>query len=265
MRKNMLLTSWMIIFLFISMSYEQIQASSGFGWGYKKNANHEVPEVGKYKALLEKYGAYYVDHSGEKNVYLTFDNGYEQGYTDNVLTVLEKQSVPATFFVTGHYVKSEPDLVKKMVDNGHMIGNHSYHHPDFTTISQRSMKEELESLEAAVADVSDQKELKFMRPPKGTFNEETLKWSNELGYTHVFWSLAFSDWNTDKQKGGQYAFDQVIKQIHPGAIILLHTVSEDNAEALEDIIVELKEQGYHFKSLDDLILQDQLPKGIYHL
>src|SRR5690625_7377839 len=94
-----------------------------------------------------------------------------------------------------------------------------------------------------------------MRPPKGTFNEETLKWSNELGYTHVFWSLAFSDWNTDKQKGGQYAFDQVIKQIHPGAIILLHTVSEDNAEALEDIIVELKEQGYHFKSLDDLILQ----------
>src|SRR5690625_682005 len=100
MRKNMLLTSWMIIFLFISMSYEQIQASSGFGWGYKKNANHEVPEVGKYKALLEKYGAYYVDHSGEKNVYLTFDNGYEQGYTDNVLTVLEKQSVPATFFVT---------------------------------------------------------------------------------------------------------------------------------------------------------------------
>src|SRR5690625_5479135 len=89
MRKNMLLTSWMIIFLFISMSYEQIQASSGFGWGYKKNANHEVPEVGKYKALLEKYGAYYVDHSGEKNVYLTFDNGYEQGYTDNVLTVLE--------------------------------------------------------------------------------------------------------------------------------------------------------------------------------
>ncbi|WP_217589812.1 delta-lactam-biosynthetic de-N-acetylase [Lentibacillus saliphilus] len=233
--------------------------SASYGWGYKKNTDHTIPDVGKYKQMLEQYGAYYADHSGDKHIYLTFDNGYEAGYTEDVLNVLKEENVPATFFVTGHYVKSEPDMIKRMVEEGHIVGNHSYHHPDFTVISKQSMKEELETLEAAVANVSDQKSMTYLRPPRGTFSEKTLSWAAELGYTHVFWSLAFIDWNTDKQKGWEYAYEQVIDQIHPGAIMLLHAVSSDNAEALSQIIQDLKAEGYTFKSLDDLVLKDMLP------
>ncbi|OZU87743.1 delta-lactam-biosynthetic de-N-acetylase [Virgibacillus indicus] len=252
-----------IVFLAFFGSYMTIEASSGFGWGYKKNSDHQIPEVGKYQEMLEKFGAYYADFSGEKNIYLTFDNGYEQGYTADILNVLKKEDVPATFFVTGHYVKSEPELVKRMAEEGHIIGNHSYHHPDFSVMTMDAMKEELETLEAAVAKVSNQKELKYLRPPRGIFNEQTLKWSNDLGYIHVFWSIAFADWNVDKQKGWKYAYDQIMAQIHPGAIVLLHTVSSDNAESLQKLITELKKQGYSFKSLDDLVLKDKLPEGIY--
>ncbi len=238
-----------------------ITEASGYGWGYKKNTNGEAPEIGDYKEILERNSAYYMDDSGEKNIYLTFDNGYEEGYTPAILDVLKKEKVPALFFVTGHYVESRPDLVKRMADDGHIIGNHSYHHPDLSILSKEAMRKELEDLEEKVAEVSEQKELKYLRPPRGIFNQQTLEWSNELGYIHVFWSLAFRDWETGKQKGWKYAFNEVMEQIHPGAIILLHTVSKDNAEALEALIKELRKQGYTFKSFDELVLKDQLPGG----
>lgn len=253
-------TVFILTFLLASIFPNQIEAS-GYGWGYKKNNEHKVPDIGKYQEMLEKYGAYYADLSGEKVVYLTFDNGYEQGHTDEILDVLKKEKVPATFFVTGHYVETEPELVKRMVDEGHIIGNHSYHHPDFTIVSKESMIEELKSLEKAVTDITDQKEIKYMRPPRGMFNERTLQWANELGLIHIFWSLTFHDWNTSNQKGWQYAYNQIMEQIHPGAIILLHAVSSDNAEALEKVIQDLKKEGYEFKSLDYLLLKNTLPKG----
>ncbi|CDQ42071.1 MULTISPECIES: delta-lactam-biosynthetic de-N-acetylase [Virgibacillus] len=254
-----------LVLLAISFICMSTVSANGYGWGYSKNSNHELPDIGKYKGMLDKYNAYYADDSGAKNIYLTFDNGYEQGYTDNILNVLKKHDVPATFFVTGHYVDSKPDLVKRMVDEGHIVGNHSYHHPDFSIMDKDAIKEELETLEDAVAEVSDQKEIKYLRPPRGMFNENTLKWSKELGYIHIFWSLAFIDWETNKQKGWKYAYDQIMDQIHPGAIMLLHTVSSDNAEALDHIINKLKKQGYSFKSLDDLVLKDQLPPALYGL
>lgn len=262
MRKWFVITSLFVLLSF-SLGVQEYEASNGFGWGYKKNTDHRIPDIGEYQEILKKYGAYYADDSGDKNIYLTFDNGYEEGYTGKVLDVLKEENVPATFFVTGHYVKSEPELIKRMVDENHIIGNHSYHHPDFSILTKTAMKEELDTLEAAVAKVSDQQQLKYVRPPKGVFNEQTLKWSNDLGYIHVFWSLAFADWNTDKQKGWEYAYDQVMEQMHPGAVILLHAVSSDNAEALSHLIKELRKQGYSFKSLDDLVIKDKLPKGIY--
>ena len=257
MRKVIISISIITFFLAFLGLNQNVQAS-GYGWGYKKNSDHQIPDIGKYHEMLKKYGAYYVDDSGEKVVYLTFDNGYEQGYTEGILDVLKNESVPATFFVTGHYVKSEPALVKRMVDEGHIVGNHSYHHPDFSIMSKSAIKEELETLERAVGDITDQKEMKYLRPPRGIFNEQSLKWSNELGYIHIFWSLAFNDWNTSKQKGWQFAYDQIMEQVHPGAIVLLHTVSSDNAEALLQGITELKKQGYQFKSLDDLIFKDMI-------
>ncbi|WP_042225015.1 delta-lactam-biosynthetic de-N-acetylase [Oceanobacillus manasiensis] len=253
----------MVAFLAFPLTQVSTIHAEGYGWGYKKNSDHKLPYIGKYESMLEQYGAYYADKTGQKNIYLTFDNGYEEGYTDDILDVLKKKKVPATFFVTGHYVKSEPELVKRMVDEGHIIGNHSYHHPDFSVISKGTIKKELEELEQAVAEVSDQDKLKYLRPPRGIFNEQTLKWSYDLGYIHVFWSLAFIDWETSKQKGWEYAFNQIMNQIHPGAIVLLHTVSSDNAEALEQLITELHKEGYAFRSLDELVLKDKLPGAIY--
>lgn len=260
MRNILWITIVIFIFTLIPLSHKD--TVFGYGWGYKRNSNHEVPDIGKYQEVLDQYGAYYADLSGEKVIYLTFDNGYEQGHTAGVLDVLKEESVPATFFVTGHYVKTEPELVKRIVDEGHIIGNHSYHHPDFTILTKEVVKEELETLSKAVAEISDQKELKYLRPPRGLFNERTLQWSHDLGYIHIFWSLAFNDWNVDKQKGWRYAYDQIMEQIHPGAIVLLHTVSSDNAEALSRVIKDLKKQQFEFKSLDDLIFKDMLPNGM---
>ncbi|SFB16585.1 peptidoglycan-N-acetylmuramic acid deacetylase [Lentibacillus halodurans] len=238
-------------------------AADGYGWGFKKNKEHKIPNVGKYQQILEEYGAYYADDSGEKVVYLTFDNGYEEGYTDEILDVLKSQNVPAAFFLTGHYVESQPELVKRMADEGHIIGNHSYHHPDFTVVSKKTMREELKTLEQAVAEVSDQEEIKYLRPPKGMFSRKTLEWAKELGYIHIFWSSAFVDWETSEQKGWQYAYENIMDHMHPGSIILLHTVSSDNAKALDKLITELKKQGYQFRSLDHLVLKNKLPRPIY--
>lgn len=261
--RNKTIATTIMIFLLAFLSLNDNVQASGYGWGYKKNDNHERPDIGKYSEMLKRYGAYYADTSGEKVIYLTFDNGYEQGHTNQILDTLKENAVPATFFVTGHYVDREPGLVKRMVDEGHIIGNHSYHHPDFSILSKAAVQKELETLEEAVAHISSQKELKYLRPPRGIFNEQTLKWSNELGYIHIFWSLAFNDWQTNKQKGWQYAYDQIMAQIHPGAIVLLHTVSSDNEEALPHVIKALKEQGYQFKSLDDLVIQDMFSEGIF--
>lgn len=265
MRKWMIVVTSLALFMCTIMAVHSTVDARSFGWGFKKNSDHELPEIGRYHEMLNKYGAYYADESGDKVVYLTFDNGYEEGYTDDILDVLKEENVPGAFFVTGHYVDSEPELVKRMVDEGHIVGNHSYHHPDLTTLTKGDMKKELEAVQDQVAAITDQKQITYMRPPKGAFNEQSLKWANDLGYTHIFWSLAFVDWNTDSQKGGDYAFDQVMEQIHPGAIILMHTVSSDNAEALSKLIRELKEQGYQFKSLDDMVVKDVLPEGLLGL
>ncbi|WP_082235049.1 delta-lactam-biosynthetic de-N-acetylase [Halobacillus massiliensis] len=235
------------------------------GWGFSKNKNGKLPEVGRYGPMVEEYDGFYADKSGDKMVYFTFDNGYEQGYTGKVLDVLKEQQVPATFFVTGHYINSAPELVKRMNEEGHLIGNHSWSHPDFTKISKAEMKKELDQVNESVQKLTDQEAMTFVRPPRGTFNSQSLKWAQEFGYTHAFWSIAFKDWETDNQKGWEYAYNNVLEQIHPGAVILMHTVSEDNAEALEQMIVELRKRGYQFGSLNDLMAKELLPYPIFRL
>lgn len=248
--------NWKLIIL-LSVGFFIGQSSSfAYGWGYKKGSNNQAPEVGKYGEILKEHGGYYLDDSSEKNIYLTFDNGYEAGYTEDILDVLQEEDVPATFFVTGHYVKSAADIVKRIADEGHIVGNHSYHHHDFTKLTKEEYRKELIDLDKEVEAVTRIEKLQYVRPPRGVFNEQTIEWANEFGYTHVFWSLAFVDWHSDQKKGWQSAYQQVIDQMHPGAIILLHTVNEDNSLALSHLIKELKEQGYTFKSLDDLVIKD---------
>lgn len=255
--RRMFKLSVLVIFLTVMFPSELLAAS--YGWGYKKNYENKIPDIGKYAQIIEDYPAYYIDDSGEKVIYLTFDNGYEMGYTEEILNILQRENVPATFFLTGHYVDVEPELVKRMVDAGHIIGNHSNHHPDFTSLTKEKMKKELDALEKKVYEITDQDSFIYLRPPRGTFNEQTLAWAEELGYVHVFWSVAFKDWLSDVEKGWRYAYDQIMQQVHPGAIILLHTVSPDNTNALERVIQDLKKDGYLFKSLDDLMLKKSLP------
>lgn len=221
-------------------------------WGFKKSVHEQPVEAGaKYDALLEKYGGFYKGDPKSKTLFLTFDNGYENGYTPKILAVLKKEKAPATFFVTGHYLQSMPELVKQMVNEGHIIGNHSWFHPDLTNVSDARVREELEKVKVETKELTGQKDMKYVRPPRGILSERTLAIAKQEGYTHVLWSIAYVDWNVNQQKGAQYAYDSVMKQIHPGAVILLHTVSKDNADALEKIIMEAKKKGYQFKSLDE--------------
>ncbi|MGO0062729.1 delta-lactam-biosynthetic de-N-acetylase [Brevibacillus fluminis] len=225
-----------------------------YHFGFKKSKNGQLPSITEegFKPIIDKHGAVFLGDTTKKELYLTFDNGYENGFTARILDTLKEKKVPAIFFVTGHYVKEQPELLKRMVQEGHLIGNHSWSHPDMTTVSDAKIKEELDSVKEAVAKVTGQQEMAYLRPPRGIFSDRTLAVSKKLGYTNVFWSVAYRDWETNAQRGRQYAFDQVMAQLHPGAVILLHSVSKDNTEALAGIIDAARKQGYEFKSLDQL-------------
>nr|WP_106388549.1 delta-lactam-biosynthetic de-N-acetylase [Jeotgalibacillus soli] len=223
-------------------------------WGFQRGKNGEQANAGpKYEAILKENDAVYKGSPDEKVLYLTFDNGFENGYTEKILNVLKEEKVPATFFLTGHYLQSASPLVKRMVKDGHIIGNHSWGHPDLTTISKEQMLEEFAKVKKKTEELTGQKEMMFIRPPEGVFNDFVLKTAKEAGYTHIFWSVAFVDWHADRPKGADYAYNEIMKQIHPGAVILLHTVSPDNAGALQKVIQDLKKQGYEFKDLNHLL------------
>lgn len=230
-----------------------VQAEA-FHWGFKKSTDGIPPSAGaQLDQLLDEYGALYKGQDNKKVVYLTFDNGYENGYTESILNTLKEENAPATFFLTGHYVKSASDLVKRMVKDGHGIGNHSYDHPNMANLSERQMKEEWQKLDDIVRTTTGQKRTVYARPPEGVFNAKLLQVGNDLGYRHIFWSVAFIDWHRDQPKGKAYAYNELMSQLHPGAVILMHTVSPDNAEALPDFIRDAKKQGYAFHTLDQLV------------
>ncbi len=233
---------------------DAIYGGDPFHFGFKKSRNQQLASINEegFKGIIQKNEAIFLGDVTKKELYLTFDNGYENGYTGRILDVLKEQQVPAIFFVTGHFVKEQPELVKRMVNEGHLVGNHSWSHPDMSQISNQRLKEELEKVQVAVSGLTNQKEMHYLRPPRGIFNDRILAASKSLGYTSVFWSVAYRDWDPKAQKGWKYAYDNVMSQLHPGAVILLHSVSSDNTEALSRILTAAKEQGYEFKSLDQM-------------
>ncbi len=229
-------------------------------WSFKRNAEH-TPVVGYSNGIkLENYDAYFRTTTEDKVVYLTFDEGYENGFTPQILDTLSKTGVQAAFFVTEGYIKQEPDLVKRMKDEGHIVGNHSVNHYDgstgdgtsFALISVEEMQSELQGVEVTMEELTGYKPDLFFRPPGGRFNERSLYVTRQLGYKTIFWSMAYQDWYVDNQPGKDVAYDHVLTNYHPGAIILLHAVSESNTQALEDIINALKAEGYRFGSLYEL-------------
>lgn len=248
---TILISTFLLLFTSnLSVAY----GKDAYNFGFKKSKNGHPASIAQegYLDILQDHGSIFLGDIKKKELYLTFDNGYENGYTSKILDVLKEKKVPAIFFVTGHYVKSQPDLLMRMVSEGHIIGNHSWSHPDMTKLSDSKIKDELNKVRDEVFKRTGQLEMKYVRPPRGIFNKHTVTESKKLGYTNVFWSIAYKDWETKNQKGADYAYNKVISQLHPGAVILLHTVSKDNADALPQIIDEARRQGYKFKSLDQL-------------
>ncbi len=223
-----------------------------YGWGIKRNNNHQTPEVPSgIASLLARYDAYWIGDTKKKVAYLTFDEGYENGYTPKILDTLKEHKVRAAFFITGHYLKSQPELVKRMVQEGHIVGNHTVNHPSLPELTEEQIKKEVEPLSEDFFKITGQKMI-YLRPPKGEYSERTLAVTRNLGYYNIFWSLALMDW-VPMPGGPDEAYQSVMNNLHNGAIILLHAVSRDNAEALGRIIKDTKAQGYRFATLDDLV------------
>ncbi|WP_018758231.1 delta-lactam-biosynthetic de-N-acetylase [Paenibacillus terrigena] len=233
-------------------------STNPYHFGFKKSKNHQSASIQEegFKDILMRQNSIFLGDVSKKELYLTFDNGYENGFTPKILDILKEHQVPAIFFVTGHYVKEEPDLIKRMVAEGHLVGNHSWSHPDMSQISNAKLREELDKVRIEVQRITNQQSMTYLRPPRGIFNERVLQASKELGYTSVFWSIAYKDWDTNAQRGWRYAYDSVMNQLHPGAVILLHSVSRDNTMALGAMLAEAKRQGYVFKCLDQLQMKN---------
>ena len=241
-----------IVVLFISfLLFVVSKGANAYGFGVKKNTEHKQPDIGIYKGILDSVGGIYVGDKDKKNIYLTFDCGYENGYTEKILDVLEEKNVNATFFLTGHYIDSAKDLVLRMKEEGHILANHSNLHKNITTLNRGQIEEEIKSLEIKYNNLTGSNLTKFFRPPAGNFDQKSLEVVKDLGYVPLFWSVAYKDW--DHKNGIEFAAQEVCKNIHNGAIILLHAVSSDNALALSSIIDKLQDEGYVFTSTKELL------------
>ena len=203
---------------------------------------------------MKDFDAYYMQETPEKVLYLTFDCGYENGNTPQILDALKKHQAPATFFVVGHFLETSPDLVKRMISEGHTVGNHTYHHPDMSKISSvGDFSAELSAVENLYQEITGESISPYYRPPQGKYSETNLKMAKDLGYSTFFWSLAYVDWNTDAQPSHDEAFQKLLGRVHPGAVLLLHNTSKTNAEILDELLTKFEEMGYRFQPLDELI------------
>lgn len=234
-------------------STEVALPASASNWGLSFQTKGQAPIGNASASNLAKYNAYYLGDTSKKVLYLTFDCGYENGNTGQILDVLKKHHAPAAFFVVGHMIESAPDLVRRMADEGYIVGNHTYHHPDMSQISESTaFQKELDDLASLYKETTGHELSKYYRPPQGKFSEQNLEQAKALGYKTVFWSLAYVDWYVDKQPTAQQAFDKLIPRIHDGAIVLLHSTSKTNAEILDDLLTKWESMGYQFASLDEL-------------
>lgn len=230
---------------------ELLQGTNG-SWGLSFQEDGKPPVADVSAEEIAKYNAFYRKDTQEKVLYLTFDAGYENGNTPAILDALKKHNAPAAFFIVGHYLESSPELVRRMIDEGHIVGNHSYHHPDMSQMSREQFQAELGELESLYQETFGQEMAKYYRPPQGKYSDKNLENAKELGYKTVFWSLAYVDWDVDNQPSCEEAMDKLTRRVHPGAVVLLHSTSKTNGEILDNILTKWEEMGYSFRSLEEL-------------
>ena len=222
-------------------------------WGLSFRQEGQPPVGQADAARLRRYDAAFLGDTTQKVLYLTFDAGYENGCTEKILDILKQHDVKAAFFLVGNYIEKNPDLVRRMVDEGHIVGNHTMHHPDMSKLQDETkFTAELQQLETLFTEVTGKELPKFYRPPQGIYNEENLSMAKKLGYQTVFWSLAYVDWNNDAQPTAQYAFEKLLPRTHNGAVVLLHSTSKTNADILDELLTKWKASGYHFDTIDNL-------------
>lgn len=251
---------WAVILGYIGGSGRPVLTSGGStadgNWGLSFQVEGQSPIGNATPQYLKDFNAYYIDEKGakDKKIYLTFDAGYENGYTEKILDVLKEEKVKATFFVVGNYIETSPEIVKRMEKEGHIVGNHTMTHPDMAVITDKEdFQKELTDLEALYKETTGKEMKKFYRPPQGKYSETNLKLAKEMGYTTVFWSLAYVDWYVDNQPTREEALNTLNKRIHDGAIVLLHSTSKTNSLILKELLQGWKAQGYQFCSLENII------------
>ena len=250
-----------LIILFLAIAAAMVVSISIFlssgletgSWGLSFRQEGAPPVGNAGRDQLKAYDAAYLGDTSRKVLYLTFDAGYENGCTEKILDVLQEQQIPAAFFLVGNYLEKNADLVRRMVQEGHTVGNHTMHHYDMSKLTTRdAFAKELQDLEALYRETTGQELPKYYRPPQGIYSEENLKMAKELGYKTVFWSLAYVDWLGDAQPSKAEAFAKLLPRTHPGAVVLLHSTSQTNAAILRELIETWKAEGYVFETLDNL-------------
>ena len=236
-----------------AVSSPAVIPASTDNWGLSFPTEGAAPVGNASAEALAAYDTYFLGNTQEKVIYLTFDCGYENGYTESILDALKKHDAPAAFFVVGNMIETAPDIIRRMADEGHIVGNHTCHHPDMSVISDRSaFQKELDQLSDLYRETTGREMPMYYRPPQGKYNEENLQHAQALGYKTILWSLAYVDWYVDDQPTAEQAYSKLLPRIHNGAIVLLHSTSKTNAEILDDLLTKWEEMGYTFASLDEL-------------
>ena len=231
----------------------QVLSNKKIGWGIKRTDNHEQPDLGKQnEELINKYNGMCLGNKDQKYIYLTFDLGYEAGYTNTILDALKENNVNATFFITAHYVNTASDILQRMINEGHIVGNHTVNHKSMPDLSDEELKKEVMTLHQTIYEKYGY-EMKYLRPPKGEYSERTLQLTDSLGYKSVMWSFAYVDWDEKKQPSKEDAMKKIIDNLHNGEIMLLHATSKTNSEIMNDMIKKVKDEGYEFRSINDFV------------
>lgn len=238
--------------------FEDVSAhteTTPYNWYCKHTKNGEIPELDYQMKFIEDYNGYYLDKNtdGKKVIYLTFDAGYENGNVKKILDVMKEKNVTGAFFILEHLIKANPELVMQMNSDGHLICNHTASHKDMTlNVDKATFDKELSDLNKVLAEQLGIEMAPYYRPPEGKFNEQNLMWAKEAGYSTIFWSFAYADWDNDNQMSREQAISKIMEGTHNGEVILLHPTSSTNADIIGELIDRWREDGYSFGTLDEL-------------